>query len=110
MTTFLRHRFNDKLIQKIGDRSLKDAAKLSGVSDSTMRRMLEIGQGKNIMSIRVFIQLCDWLEVDPADFFMTRNEAQGNLTPLERAEHAIFECSDIPKKKRDVLISLLRSG
>jgi len=110
MTAFLRHRFNDRLKQKIGDLSFKDAAKLSGVSGSTMRRMLEIGHAKNIMSIRVFIQLCDWLEADPCDFFMTRNEADGNLTHLERAEHAIFECSDIPKKKRDVIISLLRSG
>ena len=110
MTNFLRHRFNTALIDRIGGLSLKQAAEISGVSDRTMQRILsKKSQARNIMSLRIFMELCDFMNADPSDFFMTRNDPGDNITSAELVKHAVMECTDIPLNKREAFVKIFES-
>lgn len=110
MTNFLRHKFNTTLIERIGGLSYKQAAEISGVSDRTMQRILSKKiQARNIMSLRIFMELCDFMNADPSGFFMTRNDPGVMLSPAELAKYAIMECTDIPLNKREEFVKIFES-
>ena len=109
MTNFLWHRFNTELRGRIGDMSLRHAAEASSVADSTLRRIIKRGNTRNTMSLRVFIQLCDWIDTDPRDFFLTRNESGEDLDKSALVKHAIMECTDIPMAKREAFVKIFEA-
>lgn len=62
-----------------GDRSLRDAARESKVSASTLSR---VERADTPPDIETFLALCRWLRVDPRFFFCSENEPP-HVTPEE---------------------------
>jgi len=59
-------------LQSVSDGDLSDFAAIIGIDDSTLRNWrIEGAKGKYAMpSMRNFINACNWLDLDPREFFV----------------------------------------
>lgn len=87
---------------------LREAAKQSGISASTLSRLLH-GETPDM---ETFAQLCRWLGVVPGAFFsdVGADSARGEITPLAQVLAALRRDPSLPVAARDRLASLVEAA
>jgi transcriptional regulator with XRE-family HTH domain len=80
-----------------GDLTLRDVARVTGVSASTLSR---IERHQHRIALETFLALCDWLGVSPVSFCpaFADNEVQRLQKENERLRSALWSLSDAARK------------
>ncbi|MCO5185366.1 MAG: helix-turn-helix domain-containing protein [Anaerolineae bacterium] len=98
---------------KRGADGLRATAREIDISASTLSR---IEQGK-VPDIETFIQLCDWLEVSPSEFFET-DEEEGTVMPTfspdmstpERIEFHLRADKELNQETAEALANMVKAA
>ncbi len=94
-----------KIIEKRGNRGIRDVAQEIGVSPSTLSR-IERG---NLPDLETFGKICKWLEVNPADILgiKTSQASQPQALVHFRKEHTVTP--ETAKALADMILSAQRA-
>ena len=88
------------------DVSLRQCAKESGISASTLSRLLS---RETVPSLKVFVTLCSWMHTQPTLFFEAENEeASPQQSPIEELCQRILGCPGLPANVRESLVGLVK--
>lgn len=94
---------------KRGNRSLREAAPVVGLSPSTLSRI----EGRRVddLSLGTFLALCNWLEMEPAQLLDggTRGIWSPDCSLIDEIR-LLLETSDLPPFYTDLLGAMLAAG
>lgn len=65
-----------KIIEKRGDRGVRDVAKEIGTSPATLSRV----ERGHLPDLETFAKVCRWLDIDPGDILGTKSDTAGRPT------------------------------
>ncbi len=105
---FDRQRFAALLKAKRGERSLREVARETGQSPSTLSRL----ERMNTCDMETFLALCNWMDIPPHTFFHAEGATaleQPHLHPLEHMEEILRRDDRLPGEVCEALVQMVKT-